>query len=78
MKITLNQARTIVTSPEKTKTTDKITILQLIDNPSRKIVTAITAEIGTITLWKGDDYDAIGQWTDVDVIAKIKEIYGDV
>ena len=30
----------------------------------------------TITLWEGDAYITAGQWTDNDVVNRIKEIYG--
>jgi hypothetical protein len=28
-----------------------------------------------VILWSGDEYDNIGQWTDVDVQVRIKELY---
>jgi hypothetical protein len=40
-----------------------------------KKVIAHTSEFGSVVLWEGDAYDAIGQWTDLDVTARIKEIY---
>jgi hypothetical protein len=28
-----------------------------------------------IVLWSGDEYTAIGQWTDSDVLAKLEELF---
>jgi hypothetical protein len=78
MEITFTQPREITIIPESKQTFDKVEITQMIDYPLQKIVKVVIAKVGSVILWKGDDYDAIGQWTDVDVIAKIKEIYGDV
>jgi hypothetical protein len=46
----------------------------MVDKPSLKEVKVITRELGSITLWEGDEYDAIAQWTDTDVINRIKEL----
>lgn len=75
MKITLGSPVDVVTVPEQKKTISELTIQQLIDNPNRKIVTANTVELGRIVLWEGADYDAIGQWTDADVISRINALY---
>jgi hypothetical protein len=75
MKITFNVPKEIIVREQKTTTVDKIDILQLVDMPTNKIVVAVTREVGRITLWEGDTYDAIGQWTDQDVINRINEIY---
>ena len=40
-----------------------------------KKVIAHTSEFGSVVLWENESYDAIGQWTDSDVTARIKEIY---
>jgi hypothetical protein len=65
----------VVVVTEKKISIDKLTILELIDVSSRKLVVAKTKEVGTIVLWKDADYDAIGQWTDEQVIARISELY---
>lgn len=75
MKITLGTPVDVVTVPEQKKTISELTIQQMIDNPNRKIVTILTVEIGRIVLWEGADYDAIGQWTDADVISRINTLY---
>lgn len=66
--------------PERTvaavvRTMTGITINQMVDNPNSKIVAVFTKELGRIELWKGEEYDAIGQWTDNDVVDKIKSIF---
>lgn len=55
---------------------DKIEVVGLVDNPVNKFVVAIVNQpINEILLWKEDSYDAIGNWTNEDVIARINEIY---
>jgi hypothetical protein len=75
MKIELNNATEVVVVTEKKISVSEITINELIDLPTRKMVVAKTKEIGQIVLWKDADYDAVGQWTDSDVIARISELY---
>jgi hypothetical protein len=82
--ITISPAQT-VTIPEKiinvpanTKTLNEITIKLMVDDPIKKQVTARTNELGNFILWQNEEYDAIGQWTDQDVIDRIKEIYNIV
>lgn len=55
---------------------EKIEVFEMIDNPFKKTVTALCTNHPTrITLWKGTDYDAVGQWTDTDVTNRILELY---
>jgi len=75
MKIELNKATEVVVVTEKKISVEEITINELIDLPARKMVVAKTKEIGQVILWKDADYDAVGQWTDSDVIARISELY---
>lgn len=75
MKITFPQPREIVFIKEKKTTISEITIMELLDNPEKKVVKATTLELGPIILWENETYDAIGQWTDTDVINKINELY---
>jgi hypothetical protein len=75
MEIQLSQPKDVVIVKERKKTIEKITVLEVIDNSSKKQVTANTQELASVMLWKGDDYDAIGQWTDTDVINKLNELY---
>lgn len=55
---------------------ESIRVLEISDNPEQKVVRVITdLPIGIITIWEGDDYDLIGQWTDDDVINRLKEMF---
>ena len=75
MKITLTKEKRIVLRQAETVNITDITILSITDSPVQKRVTCSTKELGVIVLWEEGDYDAIGQWTDADVEAKIKDIY---
>jgi hypothetical protein len=75
MQIQFTNPTDVVVVTEKKVTIEKLTINELVDLPTRKMVVAKTSEVGTIILWKDADYDAIGQWTDTDVIARISELY---
>ena len=75
MEITFNTPKEVVTTKEVKNTFASITVASVTDRPSRKLVTANTLEGFTITLWEGDAYDAIGQWTDADVVNRINELY---
>lgn len=74
MKITLDTEKEIVVVKEIKKTITEITVNQVTDLPEVKRVEAITNELGIILLWEGAEYDAIGQWTDTDVINKLKSL----
>jgi len=54
---------------------NNISVDHYIDSPSYKTVTAYTKQYGPIVLWEGDAYDAIGQWTDSDVEARLIELF---
>jgi hypothetical protein len=75
MEIVLNTPKEIVVMAERKKVITKLEIIEIVDVPKIKTVTAKTNEFGTVILWKNADYDAIGQWTDTDVINRIKSIY---
>jgi hypothetical protein len=51
-----------------------ITIMKFMDNPSRKIVAVLTDDNKLYELWKGDAYDAIGNWTTEQAVARVKEM----
>ena len=76
MEINFSETKDITVVAEMKKSLDKLTIEQMVDFPSRKVVVAITSELGRIRLWQGAEYDAIGQWTDTDVANRIQELYG--
>ena len=75
MEITFTTPKDIVVVSEMKRTIDKITITEVIDSPERQVVVAQTQELGRIKLWEGEAYTTIGQWTDTDVLNRIKEIY---
>jgi hypothetical protein len=75
MKITFDTAKEIVVVQELKRTIEELTIDEIVDNNSRKEVKAYTKELGILVLWTGDAYDAIGEWTDADVVARVKELY---
>lgn len=60
----------VVTQPQITSSFYKIT--DVTDNPIDKTVVArVTVGPGAInfyTVWSGESYDQIGQWTDVDLV----------
>jgi len=75
MEIIFDQPKDIVLRPQQSATYDKLNIIGMMDYPEQKIVKAIIVELGEVILWQGAEYDTIGQWTDTDVINRIKEIY---
>jgi hypothetical protein len=75
MKITFETPKEVVIVQELKRTIEEITIEEVVDNNSRKEVKAYTKELGILVLWTGDAYDAIGEWTDADVVTRVKELY---
>lgn len=75
MEIVINNPREFVIIPEKKAVVDKITVLNVTDHGPSKIVTAFTREFGNIILWQAEEYEAIGQWTDMDVENRLNELY---
>jgi cyanophycinase-like exopeptidase len=57
------------------KTLSTISIEYVKDEAEFKRISAFTKEAGNVILWQGADYDLIGQWTDTDVINRIKTIF---
>jgi uncharacterized protein (DUF2164 family) len=74
MKVTLDKEKEMVIVKEVKKKITEITVLELKDLPEVKRVEAVTQELGIVALWQGAEYDAIGQWTDTDVINKLKSL----
>lgn len=75
MKIILDAPKEIIIVPEMTRTVTELIIKEMVDNPENKTIRVNIERLGHITLWEGEDYDLIGQWTDDDVIARIRELY---
>ena len=55
-------------------TTNKVTIIEMVDNPIKKNVTVTAANNKSYVLWSGDAYTTIGQWTDQNVIDRLREL----
>ncbi len=76
MKIELKNPKKVVLQEEKSKTVSTLTVTRVVDLPKKKVARAFVEEIdGAITLWEGAAYDAAGQWTDTDVMNRLKELY---
>ena len=74
MKIIFDTPKEIVLVKEIKKEVSEVTIREMRDLPEQKRVEAITDLLGIVVLWQGEEYDAIGQWTDTDVINKLKSL----
>lgn len=61
--------------------TDKIKVLEIIEQPLEKIVRVKVLKSEEhlfyewITVWEGNSYDQIGQWTDDDLVNAIIQHY---
>lgn len=76
MNINLNNPKKIVLQEEKSKTVSSLTVNRIVDLPKQKVVRCFIEELEEpIVLWKGEAYDAIGQWTDTDVTNRLNELY---
>jgi hypothetical protein len=75
LNVELGEVKVLRTIPERIISADKIEIEQIIDNYAQKKITAITKSVlGQVILWEGAAYDAIGQWSDEDVKARILQL----
>lgn len=73
--VNLGGEKTIITYPAKEIKDSKIIISHIVDDYSNKRIIAYTKSfLGTVVLWEKEEYDSIGQWTDLDVKNKIIEI----
>jgi len=62
----------IIQQKETILTVDEITVERTVDMPSNRICHAyIVGYPRPIVLWSDADYDAIGQWTDIDVTNRL-------
>tara|TARA_R110000744_G_scaffold361898_1_gene469821 strand:+ start:1326 stop:1556 length:231 start_codon:yes stop_codon:yes gene_type:complete len=75
MKIKLEIPKEVVVVPERRITISEIEILEIIDSKNEHKLYVITSQLGIINLWTGIEYIANADWTNNDVIEKIKEIY---
>ena len=76
MKITLSNPKKVVLQEEKSKTVTTLTVSRIVDLPKKKMVRAFVEELDEpVVLWEGAAYDAVGQWTDANVEARLTELY---
>lgn len=76
MKITLNTPKEKIVVQEVKKSISTLTVQRIVDLPEKKEVRAFVKELNEpIVVWSGADYDAIGQWTDADISAKITQLF---
>ena len=76
MQINLQNPKKVVLQEEKSKTVTTLTVTRLVDLPKKKVVRAFVEELDEpVVLWEGAAYDAIGQWTDSNVEARLTELY---
>ena len=76
MQISLSNPKKVVLQEEKSKTVTTLTVSRIVDLPKKKIVRAFVEELDEpVVLWEAASYDAIGQWTDTDVQARLTELY---
>lgn len=76
MEINLSKPKKVTVTPAVEKTVEKVTVVQLVDQPILKRVIAVTREVGQVILWEEDAYDSIGQWTDTQAQDRLKEVLG--
>lgn len=56
-------------------TYQQVEVMRTVDDAMAKTVTAFLNQgARSYVLWSGDAYDAIGQWTDIDVANRLKEL----
>lgn len=75
LKLELENEYVFKSIPSINLKTSKIEVLKIEDNyESKQIVALLKFPSMKIVLWEGENYDQIGQWTDSDVINRLKEI----
>ena len=76
MQISLSNPKKVVLQEEKSKTVTTLTVNRIVDLPKKKMVRAFVEELDEpVVLWEAASYDAIGQWTDSNVEARLTELY---
>lgn len=76
MKIILKKPKEKVVVQEVKKSIATLTVQRMVDLPEKKEVRVFVKELNEpIVLWSGADYDAIGQWTEADVTAKLTQLF---
>jgi hypothetical protein len=77
MNINLNTEKNFIVIQEKKILTSSVTVFEIKDMPlSKKVIAYIklgnTNNSKQLILWEGQEYDNIGQWTDLDAHNRIK------
>lgn len=76
IEIVFDEEKFIKTIPAINVNTNAMNIIQIVDLPLEKQIIAHTFnQFGPIVLWEGDDYDKIVDWTNEDVIDRVKELF---
>ncbi len=76
MRITLLEPVTVTRNENSKQFENEIVIVRMVDRPQDKIIRVFFENFAfPIDLWTGDEYDAVGQWTDTDIINRIKSLY---
>ena len=74
--IEFNEPKVVRSIPEQNFTSDKIVIKEMVDDPiNKKVIINTEDQPYRIVLWEGAEYDAIGDWTNQDVIDRINQIF---
>ncbi len=75
MAIQLQSPKEIVLVAEQKQTITELNVNRWIDLPAQKKVLALVQELThPVTLWEGDAYDAIGDWTEAQAQARLVEV----
>jgi hypothetical protein len=75
--IDLGTTKTITLVEKLTTDVTSVTLNNVVDDGSSVVANidyGVTQSSKQITLWSGDDYTAIGQWTDTDVDKRLLEL----
>jgi hypothetical protein len=76
MRILLQEQLTITKGERSQTFNNELVIARMVDRPQDKIIRVFFEScLFPIDLWSGDEYDTVGQWTDTDVINRIKYLY---
>jgi len=76
IEIVFDEEKFIKTIPAIHVNTDSMNIIQIVDLPIEKQIIAHTFnQFGPIVLWEGDNYDKMLDWTNEDIIDRVKELF---
>lgn len=76
LEIIFDEEKFIKTIPAINVNASTINIIQIIDLPiEKKIIAHTFNQFGPIVLWEGEDYNKIVEWTNEDVIDRVKELF---